>query len=555
MKTFKYITVLACLSPLFSAAQWDTVTTNNTPVAVASKSQSGVHMVTDGNGGAIITWEDNKNSGTNSTDIYAQRIDKNGYAKWALNGIAVCSNTALQNAVNIVESDNGSAILTWEDSRSGNIDIYAQKIDSTGVALWTTNGVVISNKTTTQRSPKIISDDLGGAIIVWEDSVNGSFDVSAQKINSSGVVQWTANGIVVCNATNQQINPKLDTDGANGGIITWQDKRNGIDYNIYAQRVKANGTFAWTNNGITICNSAGTQSNPRIEPDGNAGAIIAWVDKRNGLDYDVYAQRIDSTGAVKWSNNGTLVCNAQANQSAIDLKYLGNNGVIVSWKDFRNGTNQIYAQLLNLQGVSQMTSNGTKLSNSLQAINSNAIANGKGDAIIVWQDSVVGGWNIKSQKISSNGVLQWGSGGKTICDAVDDQINADNVSDGNNGVIYAWEDRRNTKDYDIYAHHISDTSAIIISGVLDEMEENSRVNCYPNPVTDATQFVYLVSKNELVQTVTIYNSASQLVAVKSTDNKGVCTVDANLFVSGIYYFSFQLKNDSGAENGTFMVIK
>jgi len=32
--------------------------------------------------------------------------------------------------------------------------------------------------------------------------------------------------------------------------------------------------------------------------DGQSGAILAWCDYRNGTDYDVYAQKVDSAGVV-----------------------------------------------------------------------------------------------------------------------------------------------------------------------------------------------------------------------------------------------------------------
>jgi hypothetical protein len=33
-----------------------------------------------------------------------------------------------------------------------------------------------------------------------------------------------------------------------------------------------------------------------VAPDGDQGAVIVWADKRNGVDYDIYAQRIDKNG-------------------------------------------------------------------------------------------------------------------------------------------------------------------------------------------------------------------------------------------------------------------
>lgn len=546
-----YFVLLICLSPLFLFSQWNLNTTVNTSVASATKDQTNIHMVTDANGGTIIAWDDKRNNATSASDIYAQRLDKFGNAKWTANGVAICTFDSTQKNVTIIDLGDGSAIMAWEDGRAGNMDIYAQKIDSSGTILWTIDGVALTTKITTQRNPKIISDNAGGAIIVWNDSANLSYDIYAQRINSSGIVQWTTNGVGVCTAADLQINPKIDIDGAGGAIITWQDKRNGNDYDIYTQHINASGTALWASNGVIICNSTNTQSNPRIEPDGTKGAIISWVDKRNGLDYNIYAQRIDSTGTIKWANNGIVVCNAVGNQSAVDMKYLGTNGVIISWKDFRNNTYQIYSQLVNLAGAVQLTANGILLSNSIKAINPNAIASGQGTGIIVWQDSSAAGWDIKSQKLSSTGIIQWNVGGKVICDAVDDQINASNVSDGNGGAIFAWEDFRNGNDFDIFAHHLTDT---VVSTGLTNFKK-LKTKCFPNPVTESNSIINLVSENNLEQIVHIYNTTGQLIISKSTNNKGICLIDAYQLDNGFYFFKIESEHNSSIEVGSFIVTK
>src|SRR5713101_3065994 len=47
-----------------------------------------------------------------------------------------------------------------------------------------------------QSNPLIVNDDAGGAIIVWEDYRNGKkWDIYVEKVNASGLEQWTANGV------------------------------------------------------------------------------------------------------------------------------------------------------------------------------------------------------------------------------------------------------------------------------------------------------------------------------------------------------------------------
>ena len=72
-----------------------------------------------------------------------------------------------------------------------------QRIDAVGVIRWTTEGVVICNDLNDQSNPALVSDGMGGAIITWVDSRDGTSNIYAQRINSAGIVQWAPDGIVV----------------------------------------------------------------------------------------------------------------------------------------------------------------------------------------------------------------------------------------------------------------------------------------------------------------------------------------------------------------------
>ncbi len=96
----------------------------------------------------------------------------------------------------------------------------------------------ISTAVSSQHYPTITSDGAGGAIITWHDYRSGTnTDIYAQRVNDSGIVQWTTDGVAISTAANSQVNPTIVSDGAGGAIITWQDNRNGTNTDIYAQNV------------------------------------------------------------------------------------------------------------------------------------------------------------------------------------------------------------------------------------------------------------------------------------------------------------------------------
>ncbi|WDT80849.1 MAG: hypothetical protein MPW14_03440 [Candidatus Manganitrophus sp.] len=94
-----------------------------------------------------------------------------------------------------------------------------------------------------------------------------------------------------------------DRPGRPGGaIVTWTDRRSGTN-DLYAQRVNSGGTVQWTANGVAVSTAAGDQSSgtatspPQILPNGFGGAIIAWQDHRSG-NWDIYAQGISAGGRL-----------------------------------------------------------------------------------------------------------------------------------------------------------------------------------------------------------------------------------------------------------------
>jgi hypothetical protein len=133
----------------------------------------------------------------------------------------------------------------------------------------------------------------------WYDQFGGAnSDIYAQRINGSGAVQWTANGVTISTAAYFQRSPKIVSDGSSGAFITWHDSRRFTTTDIYAQRIDGSGAVQWTANGVAISTAAGNQVEPTIVSDGSGGAIITWQDLRGGGTSDIYASRVFSDGAL-----------------------------------------------------------------------------------------------------------------------------------------------------------------------------------------------------------------------------------------------------------------
>jgi hypothetical protein len=210
---------------------------------------------------------------------------------------------------------------------------------------------LVCNATGDQIEPKLVADGTGGVIIAWTDyrSGDGYADVYAQLLQTGGAPVWQSNGIALCAAANSQLNVQLVSDGAGGAVAAWQDRRSGTVDNIYAQGVSPQGTVRWAQDGVALAPSAGVQFYPQLVDDGSGGAVAVWQDNRRGSDYDIYAQAINKNGQIQWNAEGKPVCVALGHQYNPQLLRQGAT-IITSWQDRRSGTFDIYAQGLSLAG-------------------------------------------------------------------------------------------------------------------------------------------------------------------------------------------------------------
>lgn len=325
------------------APQWSA---NGVVVSAAGSEQVVPAIVPDGAGGAIVAWHDYR---AGFADIYVQRVDSSGVAQWTANGVVLCDAPNHQAFVAIASDGASGAIITWQDGRGGDDDIYAQRVDASGAPLWAANGHVVCAASSGQLNPVIVRDGTGGAIVAWRDGRSGAKGIYAQRMSLVGTAQWTADGVALCTAGTFQLFPAIATNGANGAIVAWQDNRSGSSYDVYAQRVSSLGVPFWTVDGVAIGAAANDQSIPMIASDGAGGAIVTWSDGRSGTVSEIYAQRVISSGTTAWTANGVAITSGVDSVSPVIVTD-EEEGAIVAWADYRTGPGDIYALRLDAAG-------------------------------------------------------------------------------------------------------------------------------------------------------------------------------------------------------------
>ncbi len=506
------------------AIQWSA---NGVIICSATATQQApLSLTSDGNGGCIIAWNDSRNNVSyGDDDLYAQRVNAAGAVQWALNGIVVSNATGGQDIPQITSDDSGGAVIVWEDFRSGTtIEIYAQKVNAAGVMQWTANGVVVNSVGGGgSLYPQLISN-AGGAIICWTDKRNADFDIYAQKLNTNGVIQWTVNGVPVCLAVGNQSSSQLASDGNGGAIITWDEPQSASipDPNIHAQRVNASGIVQWTTNGVAICLAASGQHFPQLTSDGSGGAVITWMDARpNNGPQDIYAQRINSSGSTLWANDGVGVCTETYIQRYPIIINDGSNGMIISWTDFRNDLTaqrqDVYAQRLNADGT---LGGSTVLPVTIFNFQANKINN---TVQLQWQTASEQNSDYFTIERSSNGI-QFSSLARVA--AAGNSQTLKNYSYTDNDPLEATNLYR-LKEVDL------DGKFKFSKVVKIEMQNNNKVHIYPNPAINNA--LLLLDKPAKKAVINIFTSKGQLIKrILIPDGLTKVTIDITSFAKGNY---------------------
>jgi len=459
---------------------------NGVPLCTEAGYQLQPAATADNHGGAIVVWWDYRAESVQGIDLYAQRVDADGNLLWALDGVPICTQPGDQYAAAVVSDGAGGAIIAWHDNRSGDYqwDIYAQHVDGAGHPLWAVDGVLVCGAGQYQTYPRIVTDTHHGAVIAWEDERGYvSTDIYAQRVDGNGNLLWAANGMPVCTYNGVQENFVMASDDSGGAYFAWQDPRSGgVDYwDIYGQRLNSLGARQWILNGLRVCGAADDQEWPGIMADAD-GVIIAWSDSRSAGVYDrIYAQRVDPPGNTQWTMDGVLVHVGTGSQLDPRLASDDAGGAIVAWRDVGGADWDVRAQRLDADGVRQWPpvvvsgAPGDQLAPRI-------VPDGSGGAILAWEDRRVGTGEeeIYAQRVDANGNTLWDVDGKAICTAPYGQRHLDLVRDGTDGGIVTWSDNRSGSDWDIYAQDTHYTA----SGAVDDVAAGSLdalCRPYPNP--------------------------------------------------------------------------
>jgi hypothetical protein len=136
----------------------------------------------------------------------------------------------------------GGAIVTWDDLNLDHPQLMMQRLGAAGDLVWDPP-IAVTQDPNWEKSPISISDGAGGAIIAWLDGRDaipytlGTYTIFAQRVDPSGNRLWNGDGVQVTPSFGGPQYYSMVSDGSGGAIIVWMGKlQSDADSAVLAQR-------------------------------------------------------------------------------------------------------------------------------------------------------------------------------------------------------------------------------------------------------------------------------------------------------------------------------
>ncbi len=365
-------------------------------------------------------------------------------------GVPVC--VAPGNQLDPILIGNGTAV--WNDYREGPAGIFYVGVgDAQRPGFAASTGIRIYAGAGDASAPRAIPFP-ASILATWSDTRNGAGNADVFVQRMSGTEVWpsfVSDGIPVCTAPGDQVDPSIADDGAGGFFIAWCDGRDeatsGKD--IYLQHYHENGQVwdGWPEGGLRVCGAAGDQVEPVAISDGTGGAAIYWSDLRSG-NSDIYAVGVDAGGILRpgWSKDGNPICAAPGEQGQLRVVPDGQGGAYLSWLDSRAGTPQTYAIRVSSAGAPWpgWLANGVAVSSgSADSVEAAALCNAdSGGVFLAWTHVGAGSSGVSVQRLLGDGSSPpgWPPGGRVVGTAAASGVGLAAMPDRAGGVFVAWNE-------------------------------------------------------------------------------------------------------------------
>jgi len=236
--------------------------------------------------------------------------------------------------------------IVWQDKRNGNYDIYLQILNNANVKQ-IANEIQITASGTDEYSPIVAIDSNDKILVTWLENDLTNQNLYVQKYDLLGNALWP-NAKKIISTTPDYYYPEISTDNNGNFFLAWTDDASGI-LNSFFAKFDTDANLLWQR----AVNTNAVSSN-RQKPNliiGSADIYAIWTDNRNG-NQDIFTQKYDLGGTASWADDQRInIGTDSAIQDNSDLLLDSTNNPFGFWQDGRNARDEIFATQFNDPGV------------------------------------------------------------------------------------------------------------------------------------------------------------------------------------------------------------
>jgi len=260
----------------------------------------GLKLVSGINGETLMMWQH-----PDYPYFVVQKLDAGGDAMWGQEGMPEGIRikhleTALQVEPQIISDGSGGAIISWAEMTGSGMPSYvwACRIGDDGQVH---SAEPVRDLTSTINTQiRVVTDSQLGAIVIWEDHRDG-MALYTKRNNPLISSLWPENGVPVCTDL-PDVSPRFEAadSGAGGVVVAWIDG----DRKLYAQMLDTSGQKQWGDDGVLIAKGVCNQP-VKLCGDNQVGFIVGWSTGAEAYHpNDSFVQKIDGEGNLMWGENG-----------------------------------------------------------------------------------------------------------------------------------------------------------------------------------------------------------------------------------------------------------
>ena len=296
------------------------------------------------NGGFVVVWTDLSGvHDASGAGVVAQRYDNDGVPVGPEIQVNVVETNAQENP-SVTGLTNGDFVVTWEDNRAGNTDIWARLFDVDGEN--TTGSTEFSVVTIggTQRSPAVTAqtDGSDGFLIAWYNQPAGDYHGELYPAVSPHLANPATEEFF--NGSSGPTSAPAIAGLANGKfVVAWEDDGPTVDAAIH----EVDGNSDAEDTSVTV--DPGSQTSPSVAVLTNGDFVIAWTEST-----DVHYELFDSNGSSKFLGIANTATANPVAQPAIAA--LSNSQFVIAWHDPNPSSSDmrdVTARLFNANGSPQ----------------------------------------------------------------------------------------------------------------------------------------------------------------------------------------------------------